>query len=136
MSAKTKYVVLIAIFFISLVASAILTFIPAEQACGGVQTSCYIVQTSQYEKTLGINNSYFGLIAFTILLGFSLAHIKKPKKYKKTIIMLGIIAGAAMAIYFFYLQIFVIKALCKYCTVVDVGALLSLIIFFAWKEKH
>jgi len=132
---RAKYVVLIAIFFLSFVASAILSFIPAEQACGGVQTTCYVVQTSQYEKTLGINNSYFGLIAFPALLIFSLSHLKNPKKYKKQIIKFGIILGALTALYFLYIQFFVINALCKYCLVVDIGALVSLALIFAWGEK-
>lgn len=130
-----KYVVLIVIFFISFVASAILSFIPAEQACGGVQTTCYVVQTSQYEKTLGINNSYLGLLAFPILLIFALSYIKSPRKYKKQIITAGIIFGSLVALYFLYIQFFVIQALCKYCMVVDIGALLSLGILFAWREK-
>lgn len=134
-STKAKYVVLIAIFFISLVASAILSFLPAEQACGGIQTTCYVVQTSQYEKTLGINNSYFGLIAFPALLIFTLFHIKKPKKYKKQIITFGIVFGALVALYFLYLQFFVINALCKYCMIVDLGSLLSLALILIWKEK-
>jgi uncharacterized membrane protein len=132
---KTKYLLLIAIFFISFVASAVLSFVPAEQACGGIQTTCYVVQTSEYEKTLGINNSYFGLIVFPILLILTFSHIRNPKKYKKQIIFLGIMGGALFAIYFLYLQFFVIKALCRYCMVVDVGALLSLGIISLWKEK-
>jgi uncharacterized membrane protein len=132
---KTKYILLIAIFFLSFIASAVLSFVPPEQACGGIQTTCYIVQTSEYEKTLGINNSYFGLIAFPILLIFTFSHLKKQEKYKKRIITLGILFGSIFAIYFLYLQFFVIKALCKYCIVVDIGALLSLCIITLWKEE-
>jgi uncharacterized membrane protein len=132
---KAKYIILIIIFFFSFVASAILSFVPAEQACGGVQTTCYAVQTSEYEKTLGINNSYFGLVAFPILLIFTLSHLGKQKEYKKNIITAGILFGSVIAIYFLYLQAFVIKAFCRYCTAVDMGALLSLILIFAWKEK-
>jgi len=132
---KTKYVVLIAIFFLSFAASAILSFIPPEQACGGIQTTCYVVQTSDYEKTLGINNSYFGLIAFPILLIFALSHIKNPRKYKKQIITAGILFGSLMALYFLYIQFFVIGGLCRYCMAVDLGILLSLVILFAWREK-
>jgi uncharacterized membrane protein len=133
---KTKYILLIAIFIFSFVASAVLSFVPAEQACGGTQTTCYVVQTSEYEKTLGINNSYFGLIAFPILLILAFSHIKDPKKYKKQMIILGIIGGALFAIYFLYLQFFVIKALCRYCMIVDIGALLSFSIITLWKEKR
>jgi uncharacterized membrane protein len=132
---KTKYIILIAIFFLSFVASAVLSFVPPEQACGGIQTTCYIVQTSEYEKTLGINNSYFGLIAFPILLIFTFSHLKKQKQYKKRMILAGILVGAAFSIYFLYLQFFVIKALCRYCMIVDLGALLSLSIITLWKEE-
>ncbi len=132
---KTKYIILIAIFFISFVASAVLSFIPPEQACGGTQTTCYTVQTSQYEKTLGINNSYFGLLAFSVLLIFSLSHIKKPQKYKKNVIIGGILLCFTIAVYFLYLQFFVLNALCKYCLVVDIGSLLGLGIILGWKEK-
>lgn len=132
---KTKYILLITLFILSFLASAVLSFIPAEKACGGVQTTCYVVQTSEYEKTLGVNNSYFGLIAFPILLILTFSHIKTPKKYKKQMIFLGIFGGALFAIYFLYLQFFVIKALCKYCMIVDIGALLSLSIISLWKEK-
>lgn len=132
---KTKYVVLIAIFFLSFVASAVLSFVPAEQACGGTQTTCYVVQTSEYEKTLGINNSYFGLLAFPILSILALSYMRKKKDYKKNLIIVGILLGSAIAIYFLYIQIFVIKALCRYCVFVDVGALISLVLIFSWKEK-
>lgn len=132
---KIKYAVLIGIFFLSFVSSAILSFIPPEQACGGVQTTCYAVQISQYEKTLGINNSYFGLIAFTILAILALLQIKNPSKYKKKIITFGLFIGSFFAIYFLYIQFFILEALCKYCLVVDFGTLLSLGIIFAWKEK-
>jgi uncharacterized membrane protein len=131
---KTKYLILIAIFFLSFVASAVLSFVPAEQACGGTQTTCYVVQTSEYEKTLGINNSYFGLVAFPILLVFAFSYLGKQKKYKKNIILAGTIFGSIFAIYFLYIQFFVINALCRYCMVVDIGALLSLGIITLWKE--
>ncbi len=130
---KTKYILLIIIFSLSLLASAILTFIPPEKACGGVETTCYAVQTSQYEKTLGMHNSILGLIAFSTLLVFSLSYLKNPKKYKKQIIILGILIGSIFAIYFLYLQFFVINAICKYCMIIDIGALLSLIMVFTLK---
>ena len=133
-STKIKYRTLAILFGICFIASAILSFIPIEQACGGVQTSCYEVQESGYKETLGVKNSYFGLIAFSILGVLSLTHLKFPKKRTKKFITLGIIAGTLFALYFIYLQFFVIHATCKYCMVADVGTLLSLGIIFFWKE--
>ena len=126
---------LLTIFIICFVASAVLSFIPPEEACGGVQTGCYAVNNSGYENTIGIKNSYFGLIAFGTLIFLTGSQMKKPRKKKQTLINLGVIAGSLFALYYLYLQAFVIKAFCKYCLVVDSGILLSLIIVFTWRPK-
>jgi uncharacterized membrane protein len=133
-STKVKYRVLAIIFGICFIASGVLSFMTPEQACGGIETSCYAVQQSGYKETLGVNNSYFGLIAFSVLGVLSLTYLNFPKKRTKTFLKYGIIAGAIVALYFLYLQFFVINAICKYCFVVDVGSLLALGIIFLWKE--
>jgi uncharacterized membrane protein len=133
-SRKRKYRLLAVIFGICFIMSAILSFMTPEQACGGVETTCYAVQTSEYESTLGVNNSYFGLIAFSILGILALYQIREPKKTIKKLMNYGIIAGAIFASYFLYLQFFVIDALCRYCMVVDTGSILALGIMFLWKE--
>ena len=132
---KTKYLLLLILTILSLISSIILSFVPIEQACGGVQTSCYAIQTSNYEKTLGINNAYFGLIAFSALIILILSHAKKPLKLKKNLINLGVVLGSLFAVYFLYLQFFVLKSFCKYCMVIDLGIILSLGIIIFWKEK-
>jgi uncharacterized membrane protein len=66
-SRQTKYRLIAVIFGICFIVSAMLAFMTPEEACGGIETSCYAVQESGYKETLGINNSYFGLIAFSIL---------------------------------------------------------------------
>ena len=133
-STKRKYRLLAVIFGICFIASGILAFMTPEQACGGVETSCYAVQQSGYKETLGINNSYFGLIVFSILGVLSLSYLDNPRKIKKKLIIYGILAGSAIAIYFLYLQFFVINAICQYCFIVDVGTLITLGIIFLWKE--
>lgn len=130
-----KNPILLPIFIVCFIASAILSFIPAEEACGGTETGCYAVNTSEYTNTIGIKNSYFGLIAFGSLIVLTTSQMRKPKKYKKILITIGIIAGSLFAVYYLYLQIFVIKALCKYCIVIDSGILLSLILLFTWRQK-
>ncbi len=133
-STKRRYRLLAVIFGICFIASGILSFMTPEQACGGTDTGCYAVQESGYKEALGMNNSYFGLIAFSILGVLSLSHLDNPRKIKKKLITYGIIAGSVVAIYFLYLQFFVINAICRYCFVVDVGILLALGIMFLWKE--
>lgn len=135
MKHKQKYVTLLIIFIICLIASIILSFIPSEEACGGSETGCYIVSQSEYAQTIGIKNCYFGLIVFSILIILTIYHILKPKKYKKQLILIGLLIGSAFAAYFIYLQLIVIQACCQYCMVVDIGTLLGLAIALFWKEK-
>jgi len=133
--AKSKYIFLLTIFIISFIVSAILAFSHIEQVCKGSEITCSTVQNSDYRTSFGVSNNYLGLFAFGVMVVLTFSHIKKPKKYKKHIITLGILLGSAMAIYFIYLQFFVLKILCKYCMIVNTGTLLSLGIIFAWKEK-
>ena len=132
---KTKYVILLTIFIIAFICSGILTFVSVEEDCGGVQTTCYAVQTSQYETTFGIKNAHMGLVAFSIMAILIFLHLKQPTKNKKQIIKIGIILGSIFALYFLYIQFFVIDALCKYCMIIDMGMLINLGIIAFWKEK-
>ena len=130
-----KYKSILIILAIIIITSTILSFIPIEKACGIEDNQCLKVQTSEYEKTLGISNAHIGLAAFAVLSIINFSHIKKPTKKKKQFLTLGLMAGSIVAIYFLYLQFFVLNAICKYCMVTDIGTLLSLGIILFWKEK-
>lgn len=136
MKNNAKYKAILIIFILAIIASGILSFVSVEQACGGIQTTCYAVQTSQYETTFGIKNAYLGFFIFSIMAILTFLHIKTPSKNKKQIITLGIIAGTIFALYFLYLQFFVLNAMCKYCMVIDIGMLMNLGIIILWKEKQ
>jgi len=97
---------------------------------------CEIVQTSNFGKTFGISNAWFGIVGFTLLGTLSLTLIKgyKNKKYIKInkgynkiinylMITGGIIAGI-VAILFIYLQAFVIHAYCLFCMIVDISSII------------
>jgi uncharacterized membrane protein len=135
MKNNPKYIAILAIFILALVASGILSFVSIEQACGGIQTSCYVVQSSQYETTFGIKNAHLGLFIFSLMAILTFLHIKNPSKYKKQMLTIGIIGGTLFALYFLYLQFSVLKALCRYCMIIDIGMLLQLGIIILWKEK-
>ena len=132
---KSKYKFLLVLFILSFIASAVLSFIPLEQACGGTQTTCYVVQTSDYESIWGIKNAYLGILAFGLIGILAFIHIKYPKKQRKNLIFLGVIFASIIAIYFLYIQFFILDALCKYCMVIDISSLLALGITVFWKEK-
>ncbi len=135
MKRKSKYIILLIIFILCFIASAILSFIPPEEACGSIDSGCYIINTSEYAKTIGVKNCYFGLIAFSVLIFLTIWYILKPKEYKKQLILIALIIGSIFAIYFIYLQLIVIQACCQYCMVVDMGTVLGLAIAVFWKEK-
>lgn len=130
---------LLAIFIICFVAALILATVPPEQACGlpgEEENGCTIVSKSEYAKTIGINNSYLGLVAFTILILLTISHMRKPKRHKLLFKKTIIIPMGIGALYFIYLQAFVIQAFCKYCMVIDIGILLSIIIIFYDEKWH
>ena len=54
---------------------------------------------------------------------------------KKMLINLGVIGGTIFALYFLYIQFFILDALCKYCMIIDIGMLINLGIIILWKEK-
>ncbi len=129
-----KYKAILLLFLISLASSLIISLIPLPLICSPSE-GCSIVQSSPYAKTFGISNDYFGdaiFIAMSILL---LSRIRKPTKGKNLLINLGICLGTLTAIYFLYLQTFVIHAFCKYCLVVDFSMILAFALSFIPGEK-
>ncbi len=125
---ETKYKILLIILGICLIASSALSAVPIKKLCSGETSMCSIVQNSQYESIFGINNSYFGVVGFALLIILLISNSKKPEKYKKLFLNIGITISAVVAIYFIYLQFFVINAICPYCMVVDTGSIISFII--------
>jgi uncharacterized membrane protein len=134
MKNKTKYTIILILMIIATASSLVLTFIPLQKACGASE-GCTIVNTSKYETTLGIKNAHIGLIAFPILAILTILELRKSRKYQKRLITLGMLIGSAFAIYFLYIQFFILEALCKYCLIIDVGVLLSLALILFFEEK-
>ena len=123
-----KYKILLIIFIASLMVSAILTFSNTGNSdfCGiNEKENCNAVQNSKYASLFGISNSVYGIFIFLILSILTFSQMQKPKENKQLLIDSAVILGFIIAIYFIYLQIFVIKALCKYCLVVDGAMVLA-----------
>ncbi|MDP3965921.1 MAG: vitamin K epoxide reductase family protein [archaeon] len=136
---KTKYWIIIVLMILATLASLVLSFISLQEACsvlGGDPLGCTVVQTSEYESILlGIKNAHIGLIAFPILAILSFLELKRPNKHQKRAITIGMVLGSLLAIYFLYIQFFVLNAICKYCLVVDFAVLLSMALIIFWDEK-
>ena len=131
-----KYKIILVLVILSLISSISLS-LPQDSSgeclLGG--KSCSIVHTSKYNYTLGIQNSYYGIAIFSILIVLIYFQIKKPEKIKKNFIHLAIIFGSIFALYFLYVQQLVLNAYCDYCLIVDFSMLISLgIIISNWKK--
>jgi len=129
-----KYKIFLAIFVISLISSIILATDNSTGICRP-GNGCDTVNGSSYGSTLGIKNSYYGVVLFSFMTLLTLFHINRPTRHTRIIIHTAIILAGAVALYFLYLQFFVIKAICEFCMVIDVGALFSLI-FLVYLWKH
>ena len=124
-----KYKILLLIFLISLTSSIILlsTNHGNSNFCNP-NGGCSSVQNSKYAYLFGISNSIYGIILFSFLSIITFMEIIKPTQIKRLLIDSGAIIGFFIAIYFIFLQIFVLKAFCKYCLIIDFGMILAFIL--------
>ena len=129
-----KYKIFLLVFVISLISSIVLYSNSITGICDPGK-GCDVVNSSVYGKTFGISNSLYGIFIFSFMILLTLFHIKNPNKHTREVIHLAIILGSAVALYFLYLQLFVIKAICNFCLLVDVGLIVSLVfMFYLWEH--
>ena len=129
---KYKYQILFGLFLISFSASLVLSLTPTPPICS---QGCDIVQASSYATTLGIKNSVYGVFIFLILLFITVLQTQKKDKFKENIINAGIVLGSIVALYFLYIQHFILHAYCRYCLIVDFSLVLSLaVLLITWRK--
>ena len=124
---KNKYRIILLVFIIGLLSSLALSLESLKEICSP-EKGCNSVQNSQYALTFGIKNSNYGILIFSLLIIITVMHMYNPTKNKRKIINLSIVLGALIALYFIYLQKFVLKSYCKYCIVVDLSLLFGLLL--------
>ena len=121
-----KYKILLIIFIISLISSIIiLSTIYGNSSFCEPNGGCNSVQNSKYGYLFGISNSIYGIFIFLILSMITFSQIKKPTKNKQLLIKYAVTIGFIIAIYFIFLHIFILKALCRYCLVIDFSMILA-----------
>lgn len=131
---NTKYILLLVLLLIALGSSAILSFKPLSDICN-IEEGCYLVQNSIYAYAFGIKNSIYGVGIFSLLSILTLLQIFKHSDKTEKFLKLSLIVGSIIAVYFLILQIFTLKAYCKYCIVVDLSILLALLVIYSPKRK-
>lgn len=131
---KHKYKIYLFLFIISLLSSLLLSFGDLTTICKTGE-NCSVVQSSEYAYFLGVKNSNYGILIFGILSVAAALQIKAKSKQREKTINISIILGSIIALYFIYLQAFVIKAWCQYCLIVDISLLMALtILILTWKK--
>lgn len=83
---------------------------------------CGKVVFSTYNKTLGIPNAFAGLMAYVLLIVFSILFINQLLPFMFVIAL--VVLGFGFSMYFLYLQSAVIKAFCIWCLVSAINFIL------------
>lgn len=89
---------------------------------------CTTVQESAYGSFLGIPNTYFGILGFSVMIALIYLQTRKHSIDRDLFICAGTLVASFMAIYFLYLQYAVIGAWCIYCVVVDIISIIMLVL--------
>ncbi|MGV8141694.1 MAG: vitamin K epoxide reductase family protein [Candidatus Woesearchaeota archaeon] len=99
-----------------------------EGICSAITGSngCEAVQTSEYASTFGVDNPIFGIIGFMLLSALSAAYILWNNNLIKYAILAGSIIASSVALWFLYLQRFVLHKYCIFCIFVDILSLVIL----------
>ncbi|MFH1916661.1 MAG: vitamin K epoxide reductase family protein [Nanoarchaeota archaeon] len=99
--------------------------------------SCLIVQESAYSRMFGVDNSYFGIAGFLALTILSFISLIKRYKLVNYALIIGCILSGLFALWFLFAQIFLIRAFCIYCLVVDIASfvLMGIVLTHAGKKN-
>jgi len=89
-------------------------------------SDCGTVLTSQYSSLFGVPLVLIGITYYFILLCLSVVFFLRNIKILKYLFLISLM-GFIMSLYFVFLQIFIIKAICLYCML---SAITSSSIFF------
>lgn len=98
-----------------------------------VNGGCDKVLTSKYSQVFNTPISLFGSIYFLILLIF--LSLSKNFRFLEKIVKIFVFIGFFVGLTLIYIQIFVLKAICIYCMIVDTILLISPILFAFNKIK-
>ncbi len=134
-----RYKILLLLFLISLASSVIMVFDGNNKFCEIDEIvekgSCTDVQNSAYASTFGIKNYYYGIVIFILLSLLTYSQIRYPRRTKRNLIHITVYIGTAIALYFIYLQQFVLNAYCRYCMVIDISMVLAFFVVFSERRR-
>lgn len=98
-----------------------------DKICTATGSDCHSVQNSEYGKIFGIKVVHVGVISFFLFLGVVILQIVRPRKWTKSLLLLGATIAAGTGAYFIYTQAFILNHYCIYCLFIDSSSILILI---------
>ncbi len=117
---KKSYIkpAVIALSVLGLIVSLYLTYLhysEGQTAFCAEGSQCDEVRQSDFSTILGIPVALFGLLGYALIIVFSIISISKKRRW----LLLYILAlgGVTFSAYLTYVELFVIKAVCKYCVI-------------------
>lgn len=94
-------------------------------------TGCETVTTSVYSTILGIPVALLGTFYYAAIFLFSVLYLDIRKRWILLALSGLTLIGFAASVYFVYLQLFIIRAICLYCIISAVDSTLLLILGIA-----
>ena len=82
--------------------------------CGG-SSSCELVNSSRFAFIGSIPVSLIGLAGYVIILALSLVPHKEDRQWPMLLIFGGALIGVMLQWYLFYIEVFVLRAICYWC---------------------
>lgn len=125
---KTVALSWIILAFIGLIDAGYITvkyYTGGEVTCP-ITGGCSDVLTSAYSQIAGLPVSVYGLLFYTTVLFFAFLYLDMRKVWMEKLMPLIGLIGFLFTLWFVYLQLFVIEAICFYCMI---SAILSTTIF-------
>lgn len=94
--------------------------------------SCATVQFSSYGNLFGMPVSLFGVFSFVLLFVLYLLTLKNTAF--ESYFVFSAMIGSLFALYFIFIQLFLLRAFCFSCLIIDVSTLLIPLLFFLQKR--
>jgi uncharacterized membrane protein len=100
--------------------------------CGG-SNSCELVNSSRFAYLGPIPVALIGLTGYLIILVLSLIPPKEDRQWPRLLIFGGALIGVILQWYLFYIEVFVLRAICYWC--VTSQAIITLIFLLSFPRR-
>ncbi|MDO8430119.1 MAG: vitamin K epoxide reductase family protein [bacterium] len=82
-----------------------------------ILSGCDLVITSEYSKILGIPVALLGAIYYSFIFFASIAYLDAGNSFIIKLVAYATILGFLASLWFVYVQLFILNALCLYCII-------------------